>query len=297
MYDLLGIGRAALQAQQTRLAVTADNIANVNTTAFKLARVNFHDVLSQTIRWTSLAPTGVGVTNPSQIGLGIAIAAIDNTFTQGGLVATGRVTDVAIQGNGFFAVKDASDPDETKHKIYYTRDGSFYFNKDGYLTNTLGFRVLDVNGEDIQLDTTDPANKINTLSISREGIITGTRSDGTPITFSNGEVKVQIGLVYFSNPESLMKEGQNLYSPSVTTEGATDEAGTPLEPLQIMQNKIGAPGTEGRGTIESGSLEMSNVDLTTEFANLIITQRGYQANARVITTSDQMLGELIDLKR
>ncbi|MBC7105616.1 MAG: hypothetical protein H5T97_06740, partial [Firmicutes bacterium] len=92
-------------------------------------------------------------------------------------------------------------------------------------------------------------------------------------------------------------EGQNLYSPSVTTEGATDDAGVPLEPQQIMQNKIGAAGTEGRGTIESGSLEMSNVDLTTEFANMIITQRGYQANARVITTSDQMLGELIDLKR
>jgi len=290
-------GVSGMRNHQIRMDVIGNNIANVNTTAFKLARVNFHDVLSQTIRWTSLAPTGVGVTNPSQIGLGIALAAIDNTFTQGGLVATGRVTDVAIQGNGFFVVKDASDPDETRHKIYYTRDGSFYFNKDGFLTNTLGFRVLDVNGEDIQLDTTDPANKINTLSISREGIITGTRSDGNPITFSNGETKVQIGLVYFSNPESLMKEGQNLYSPSVTTEGATDEAGVPLEPLQIMQNKIGPPGTEGRGTIESGSLEMSNVDLTTEFANLIITQRGYQANARVITTSDQMLGELIDLKR
>ncbi|WP_066637265.1 flagellar hook-basal body complex protein [Desulfolucanica intricata] len=264
MIKSLYSGVSGMKNHQIRMDVIGNNIANVNTTAFKAGRVNFKDTLSQLISYNSGA--GQGSNKANQVGSGMTLAGIDNIFTQGGLVATGRETDLAIQGNGYFAVQSQNeDGDEV---IYYTRDGSFYINEEdgeGYLVNSLGYNVLNVDGEPIRLEL-----PINSININRDGKIFVNSED-------TGEV---IGLKQFDNQGELIKQGSNLY-----IYPGEDESG------------LGTPGSDGLGTIEACNLEMSNVDLTNEFSNMIITQRGYQANSRVITVSDEMLQELLNLKR
>uniref|UniRef100_A0A7C2E2R6 Flagellar basal-body rod protein FlgF n=1 Tax=Ammonifex degensii TaxID=42838 RepID=A0A7C2E2R6_9THEO len=258
-------GVTGMRNHQLRMDVVANNIANVNTTAYKAARASFQDNLYQTLR--SASATGTSNVAPLQVGSGVNMASIDTVFLQGALQVTGRPLDLAIQGNGFFAIKKAADSDVT----YYTREGSFFLNTEGYLVNSQGYYVLDTTGSTIQI-----TEQVASIQIARDGTISYTGLDGTVEVLPN-----KIGLAYIQNPESLLREGQNLYAVSLNT----------AEP------SLGEAGTEGRGTIEGGFLEMSNVDLSLEFTNMIITERGYQANARVITTSDEMLRELIDLKR
>jgi flagellar hook protein FlgE len=259
--------------------VIGNNIANVNTTGFKSSRTNFQDLLSQTLRSASGATATTGSVNPSQVGLGVTVAGINTNMSQGALQTTGRTLDLAIQGNGFFIIAKNSgdDPEE----VYYTREGIFYISysendKKYYLVNSNGYFVCDSDGNSpIDLGT----NPIETISISDTGEIT---VNGTAI----GQ---RIGLAFFPNNEGLLRTGQNLfsYSPAAgpTPDGsqfyAPGEAGSPVEDTRI----------------NSGYLEMSNVDLSDEFTNMIITQRGFQANARVITVSDTLLQELVDLKR
>lgn len=258
-------GVTGMRNHQLRMDVVANNIANVNTTGYKAARASFQDNLYQTLKSTS--STGTSNVAPLQVGSGINIASIDTVFIQGALQVTGRPLDLAIQGNGFFAIqKDLSDT-----AVYYTREGSFFLNTEGYLVNSQGYYVLDTAGATIQI-----TDQIASIQVARDGTISYTLLDGSVNTLPN-----KIGITYIQNPESLLREGQNLYAASPNT-------ATPSP---------GEAGTEGRGTIEAGFLEMSNVDLSLEFTNMIITERGYQANARVITTSDEMLRELIDLKR
>ncbi|MEW5762003.1 MAG: flagellar basal-body rod protein FlgF [Bacillota bacterium] len=261
-------GITGLRTHQVRMDVVANNIANVNTTGFKSARANFQDVLAQTIGRTAI--------NTTQVGLGVGLAAIDNVFTQGPLQTTGRVLDLAIEGNGFFVVKPVDSGGTTIDNQMYTRDGTFYLDKNGYLVNAQGYRVQDEGGTDIQFTTVTP-DKIATISIGTDGKITATGTDGTTEEHT-------IGLVTFNNVESLQRVGSNLWD---VTAGLTQ----PDPPV------IGAPGQEGRGIVRSGYLEMSNVDLAQEFTTMITTQRGYQANARIITTSDELLQELVNLKR
>ena len=252
-------GISGLRTHQVRMDVVANNIANVNTTGFKSARANFQDVLAQTIGRTAI--------NTTQVGLGVGLAAIDNIHTQGALQTTGRVLDLAIEGNGFFVVTDASNNE------FYTRDGTFYVDSGGYIVNAQGYRVRVESG-------TQPfpnPGQIASISVSTDGTVTATYSDGSTQT-------CRIGLVTFNNVESLRRVGSNLWD---VTSGLT----LPDPPT------IGVPGTEGRGIIRSGYLEMSNVDLAQEFTTMITTQRGYQANARIITTSDELLQELVNLKR
>lgn len=198
--------------------------------------------------------------NPFQIGLGESVSSIDSFFTQGAMQVTGRALDMAIDGNGFFMVQEAQ-----SGQNYYTRDGAFYLNGNGDLVNSAGLYVLDSSGNPINLGT-----GINSLSIDKHGNIY--------INGSNSPTAV-MGISEVDNPEGLTRAGNNLY---VVPDNATNP---------------GVPMDGNRGALLAGSLEMSNVDLTNEFADMIVTQRGYQANARVITTSDQMLQELIDLKR
>lgn len=252
---------SGMRNHQVRMDVIGNNIANVNTTGFKAGRVNFQDILIQNIRGNSLSQLGVNSINPSQIGLGMAVESIDSFFGQGSMTITGRVLDLAIDGNGFFVVEDSNE------KKYYTRDGAFYIDNNGDLVNASGYYVLGSDGSKINLGG---GENIETIRIDKSGKI-----------YLNDETTevATIGIDNYLNPENLSKAGNNLYK-------VPDNNANPGEPF-----------TEGRGSVQSGNLEMSNVDLTNEFANMIVTQRGYQANARLVTVSDQMLQELIDLKR
>lgn len=264
-------GISGMRNHQIRMDVIGNNIANVNTTGFKSSRVNFQDMISQTIR--SASPpndtVGTGSVNPSQVGLGMMVASISPNLQQGALQSTGRILDIAIQGEGFFMIKKTEDANE--EKAFYSREGIFFIDTDGRLVNSNGYFVCGDDGEII-----DDLVNINSITISDTGQI-----------FINGEDDpiATIGVAFFSNPSGLSKAGQNLYQATVAAGevdfGIAGEEGTTIEFSRLS----------------SGFLEMSNVDLTEEFTNMITTQRGYQANARTITVSDSLLEELINLKR
>lgn len=264
MIRALYSGVTGMRNHQTKLDVVANNISNVNTTGYKAATVSFQDLVSQTIRNGSKAGDDNGGVNPAQVGIGTNIGNIESSFNQGPLQYTGRPLDLAIQGNGFFVVADANE------KQFLTRDGSFRFDSEGYLVTGNGYRVLDSSENPICID-----KPITTASVDKFGTLTALDQKGEVIA------QKELGIAFVTNPESLMKEGYNLYSPSQATE----------------EVEIGKAGADGRGSVEAFTLEMSNVDLSNEFASLITTQRGYQANARVITISDQILEELVNLKR
>lgn len=268
MLRSLYAGVSGMRNFQTKMDVVANNIANVNTTAFKSGRVRFQDMLNQTISNGS-APSeddGMGGINPQQIGLGVKVGAIDNIMTGGALQPTNRDLDLAIEGEGFFAVS----LDANGEIVRYTRDGAFYSDHLGNLVTASGYYVLDESGAPINIDP----EGLDSFSISNNGDI---------IVIYDGEADTlgPIGIVTFSNPGGLIKTGNNTYA-------ASSNSGEPV---------VGIPGEEGRGVIRQGFLEMSNVDLANEFTEMIITSRAYQANSRSITTSDEMLQELINLKR
>jgi flagellar hook protein FlgE len=411
---------SGLQGHQTMLDVIGNNIANVNTVGFKAGRVNFQDILSQTVHGATAPQGGLGSINPAQIGLGMTVAGIDVLQSQGNLQSTGKTTDMAIQGDGFFIESDGS-------STTYTRDGAFDIALDGSLANPAsGLKVqgwqADTNGK---IDMTQPITNLvipigqrttalatsnvtlsgnldagttvgdtvpttmtvfDSLGVSHSVKITFTKtgandwtwsadkdaadtgisiaqtvySAGPPVVpavnngtltytsggvysastgtlaftfpdgatattpkidlsqmtqfsgtsqpagqadgftsgtlttfavgdagtlsgvYSNGQTQVlgQIALADFLNSAGLLRAGQNNFS-ATSASGAAN---------------VGAAGTGGRGTVTTGALEMSNVDLATQFTGMITAERGFQANARVITTSDEMLQELVNLK-
>jgi flagellar hook protein FlgE len=295
-------GVCGMKVNQTKMDVIGNNIANVNTTAFKAGRVTFKDMLSQTSQ-TASSPTddtstpvvGRGGTNPKQVGLGVTVAGIDTNMTQGGLQPTSRATDVAIEGNGFFVISDGI---ETR----YTRDGSFTLDKNGNLITSDGYHVkgaIDANVSttpyvpgtaaltpdlstnpapdtlmNIKIPLDSNGVKLTSFGITNDGSINAVYGDVT--------VKVgQIALANFQNSAGLSKLGGNTYSKSLNS-------GDPV---------VGRAAAAGYGNIQQGMLEMSNVDLASEFTDMIVTSRAYQANSKTITTSDEMLQELINLKR
>lgn len=264
-------GVAGMKNHQIRMDVIGNNIANVNTTGYKAGRANFQDTLYQTIKSAS------NNTNPAQAGLGIGLSSISSNMNSGGLKSTGRTLDLAINGSGFFKVTD----DTTD---YYTRDGIFYLTDDGYLVNSNGLKVKGNVGGNlnkvIQIDNIT-TKTVATINIQNDGTITGTYTDGSALTFVGGGT-AQITLNIFNNQDGLKRANNNLFEEITASSGAAQE---------------GTAGNPGYGTIESGYVEMSNVDLTDEFTDMITTQRGYQAGARIITVSDTMLEELINLKR
>ncbi|MBO8129165.1 MAG: flagellar hook-basal body complex protein [Peptococcaceae bacterium] len=297
MIRSLYTGISGLRNHQIRMDVVSNNIANVNTTGFKAGRVNFQDVLAQTVGTTGI--------NPAQVGLGITLGGIDTLHTQGGLQNTGRSLDLAIEGNGFFVLNTKND---ASGKYTYTRDGTFYVSGDGYLVTAQGQYVMGSDGTNnvainlTQLDTDGdgtytaadqkdwdgvagvedlPVQQIDSIQIDENGYV---YINGYNVATGTG--KIQISIANFANPMSLTKAGSNQFehTPGLTKPDTETDA-------------FGAPGTPGRGIIRSGYLEMSNVDLAQEFTNMITTQRGYQASARVITVSDSLLEELVQLKR
>lgn len=294
-------GVSGMRNQQTKLDVIGNNIANVNTTAFKGARVTFKDMLNQTIQGASDSTSGKGGINPKQVGLGVAIAAVDTNMNQGSLQSTGRSTDLAIEGNGFFVISDGN---ETR----YTRDGSFSIDKEGYLLTSEGYHVMglrntninDTSGsiptlsssDTITVPTTISTTDLNNIRIPLKASIGGTETSLTSFSIDQdgtikaiyGDTPVEIGkvtLANFQNPAGLTKLGGNSYRTS-------SNSGNP---------QFGIAASSGYGNIQQGLLEMSNVDLANEFTEMIITSRAFQANSRTITTSDEMLQELLNLKR
>jgi flagellar hook protein FlgE len=384
-------GISGLRAHQEMLDVTGNNIANVNTVGFKSSSTVFQDTLSQMTQGAGSPQTGIGGTNPAQIGLGVQVAGVETNFAQGSAEATGKATDLMISGDGFFITKLGNDTE-------YTRAGSFDFDANGRLvtsdgkivqgysaTNgvvndggaltditlplqaaspaaatstaavtgnlpsdaatgdtlsrdttvydafgtkhslTLNFTktaagwsvagtdgqgnaastnltfgadgkqtgagTLTLGGMTVDMSQLSGYATLSTASISSQnGHEAGTlqgysiSKDGTLVgSFSNGASLAvgRIALATFANPGGLEKDGASGYR-------ATANSGVA---------QVGIPGSGAAGSLASGTLEMSNVDLSQEFTNLIVAQRGFQANARIITTSDQVLEELTNLKR
>ncbi len=421
---------SGMRNHMSYMDVVGNNIANVNTTAFKSSRVTFQDILGQTIRGASSPQNGRGGMNPAQIGLGMNLGAIDNIMTQGSLQSTGKLTDFAVQGDGFFVVSDGQ-------RKYFTRDGAFDIDVAGDLVNpSNGMKVMGWladqtgnvdtksdpvaikipfgtqvsakptadnatatppifgmvmagnldsgtpavgpnntiestvtaydslgNSHSIQLTFTktgpnawsvtgsepDPANpgspipaiSAQNINFTANGLIdTSSATNGlvdvslatsngstTPLAFkidmrsftqfagtsavamrtntgspagalvsfsvgasgevsgiySNGSTQRigQLALASFANPGGLQRSGQNLWS----TSGASGDA------------IIGTPNDGGRGSVSTGTLETSNVDLAQQFTNVIVAQRGFQASSRVITASDQLLQDLVNIIR
>lgn len=406
---------SGLRSHQTMMDVTANNIANVNTQGFKAGRALFADALSQTVRGGGIPTDSRGSTNPMQIGLGSRVAAVTTNFNQGALQLTGRVTDLAIQGNGFFVV-------ERSGQQLLTRDGAFNWDAAGQLVTAGGARVLGWSADPTTgaVNSSTPPGFISvptsvlppepttsvvlggnvsagtavggfvatsgtahdsigtsfdlTVRLTKTGVgswsaqITSTAPDGTvtditpapaPIVtfdsagaltsastitlagvtlgtgspqnitlqlgdaqhtftqydqvssmdmpvrngsagaelssvtfgtdgsvnaqYTNGDSKVigKLALASVTNPEGMMRAADNLYETTLTS-------GDPV---------FGVAGTDQFGSVAPGALEGSNVDLAAEFTNLVLAQRGFQANTRVITTSDEMLSDLVNVKR
>ncbi|MCM3476405.1 flagellar basal body rod protein FlgG [Caldibacillus thermoamylovorans] len=270
-------GISGMKNMQIKLDVIGNNIANVNTFGFKKGRITFKDAMYQTIGSASGGTATRGGINAKQVGLGSEIASIDTIHTESSMQNTSRPLDLAItNGDGYFVVNDGG-------QDYFTRAGNFYIDETGLLVNSDGFRVQGFNPEtnargDItipkQIDEGGNSVGLQSISISQTGEIIAQYENGTVNTISN------IALARFSNAEGLDKAGGNLYQSS-------PNSGDP-------QFGIGGG---AYGTVVSGKLEMSNVDLSEEFTEMIVAQRGFQANSRIITTSDEILQELVNLKR
>jgi flagellar hook protein FlgE len=284
MLRSLFAGISGLRVNQTMLDVTGNNIANANTIGFKSSNTVFQDTLSQMLTGATGAAAPRGGTNPTQVGLGVQLAATSTNFNQGSAQTTGRPTDLMIQGDGFFVTQKGGE-------TLFTRAGSFTFDETGTLVTPSGNRVmgynLDAAGNAIKGTlvpiTLDPANavpaadgaELASYNIGSDGKIRGIFSDGVQREMG------QVAMADFNNPMGLEKVGETSFR-------ASANSGEP---------EIGVA-AEGRlGTLIGGALEMSNVDLAAEFTNLILAQRGFQASSRVITTSDSVLEELVNIKR
>ncbi len=254
MNRALWSAKTGLDAQQTRMAVISNNLANANTSGFKRDRAVFEDLVYQNVRQVG-AQSSQETQLPSglNIGTGVRIVATEKLFTQGGLSQTGNSLDVAIQGRGFFEILT---PDGS---TAYTRDGSFHLNAQGQIVTSSGFTL--------QPGLTVPQNS-QSISIGEDGTVS--------VQTAGSKEPTQIGtiqLVDFINPGGLQAVGGNLFKETASS-GAPQSA---------------TPGQSGLGTLMQGSLETSNVNVVEELVNMIETQRAYELNSKAISTTDHML--------
>jgi flagellar hook protein FlgE len=276
-------GVSALRTFSKGLEVIGNNIANLNTTGYKASQASFSDSFSNTLRG-SAPSNGTNSSQPGmQVGTGVQLNGIATNFAQGALNSTGSITDLGISGSGFFIVRDPSGGTQ-----YATRDGSFRLDDSGHLVTQSGMRVQGRTGAalatigDIQVGQSLPVGaELQSISIDRGGNVVEFYSDGTSAT--NNRVQLQ----NFNDPSSLMRDGSNLYS-SLASAG-------PIGGGILAGGND--PGTSGLGSIQSGTLEQSNVDLTAQFSDLITTQRSFQAGTRLITVSDSVLEDIVNLKQ
>lgn len=278
-------GVSALQTYEQGLEVIGNNIANVSTNGFKGSNAQYADSFSDVLQGSSAS--GSGATPDMQIGTGVQLASVTVNFAQGQITQTGVPTDLAVSGNGFFLVKSPS-----SGETYATRDGEFSINASGYLVDTQGDFVQGLTGGaagsppttvgNIKLGTPPTGTQLQSVSIDNAGDFVETYSDGSTA------VTNVVLLQNYSNPNALQNVGNNLYS-NLTAAGPVGGGS-----LSAANNTAG---TEGLGSIQAGAIEGSNVDLTQQFANLITTQRSFEAASRLITVSDTILGDIVDLKR
>ena len=324
----LNSGISALRNFARGLEVIGNNIANVNSVAFKGSTTKYTDSFSQFLSKPASSPSDGNGSNSSaaQIGMGVEISGIQSKFLQGALSTTGQTTDLAIEGNGFFQVRSASNNTvfATRAGDFRTDDRSFLITNDGYRVQGLAggsasWVATEVDGEISWAKTDLPPTAVGDIQISytptfANGLLTNNtggaftdaeiealapKMDSFSIA-DNGEIKAnltatgdeivlgQILLMNFQDPTALTREGSNLFS-------GFDAAG--VVGSSSLSASANTAGTNGLGEIKSGSLELSNVDLTEEFANLITTQRSFQAGSRIITVSDDVLEEVVNLKR
>jgi len=263
MMQSLYTAATGMLAQQLNLDTISNNLANVATTGYKKARVDFQDLLYHTIKPAGNPPTAPGVQTPVpvQVGEGVRPVATPRNFAQGQVVATSNPLDLMIEGDGFLQVLQ---PDGT---IGYTRDGSLKQDSTG--------RVVTADGLPLEPEVVLPPQAT--------GIVVGTNGEisvSLPGSSTNESVG-QIELARFLNPSGLTATGHNLF--------ATNEAtGDPL---------LGVPGQDGFGTMTQGFLEQSNVSAAEELVNMIVAQRAYELNSRAVQTSDDMLAATNAMKR
>lgn len=241
-----------MEAQQVNIDTIANNLANVNTTAFKRSRANFHDLLYQTLRAPGQsATTGVVVPSGIQIGAGSRLASVDKLFTEGSAVVTERNLDLAIEGDGFFRIQ------KDDGSIGYTRDGHFDKDNQGRLVTADGFPMVP--------EIVIPQGATD-FHVGLDGVVT---------VKVNGESQEigQIQLASFINPAGLASLGRNMF-------GATRASGEAI---------VGPANQNGVGRIAQNQLEASNVNIVEEMVNMITGQRAYEINSKVVTTGDQML--------
>jgi flagellar basal-body rod protein FlgG len=254
MDPALWIAKTGLEAQQTRMAVTANNLANVNTTGFKRSRAVFEDLLYQNNGQAGAQSSEETQLNSGlMVGTGVRVVATEKIFNQGNLVQTGNSMDMAIQGRGFFQILT---PDGS---LGYTRDGTFQMNADGEMVTAKGYAL--------QPGITIPEDALS-ITISNDGIVSALQP-GDPTPTEVGTIQ----LADFVNPAGLQPVGQNLFL-------ETGSSGSP---------QTGTPGVDGLGTLSQGSLETSNVNTVEELVNMIETQRAYEMNSKAIATAEQML--------
>ena len=245
---------SGMTAQQMNVDNIANNLANANTTGYKMRRTQFQDLMYQNVTQPGTA-AGQQTTVPTglQVGLGTRPVANEIVFTQGSFAQTGNPLDLVIQGHGFFQVRMPTG--ETS----YTRDGSFSLDKDG--------NVVTSGGNPIEPQITIPAQAQN-ITIASDGTVSYTQAGQTATQLAG-----QIQLANFQNPAGLNAVGGNLFT-------ATDASGQPT---------VANPGgQEGLGTLLQGYQEQSNVSVVQEFINLIAAQRGYEANSKVVKAADEM---------
>jgi len=279
---------SGLDAHQTMLDVTANNLANVDTTGYEAQSVQFSNELTELISAGSAANGYSAGTNPVQVGLGVQVGSIDNNMSAGGVETTGNATDVAIQGDGWLRVANGnvSTTPPTFDATQYTRAGDLTFSASGYLTTQSGQYVLgygatqnattgaysaDTAGGDDNPIVLPPGS--TGVTIGADGSVTYETSTGTSVTAG------YISLATFPNQAGLQRDGGSLWSPTAAS-GA---------------EAVGQPGTANFGQTIGGELEQSNVDMGTEFTNMIEAERGYQANASTITTADQMMQTAVQM--
>lgn len=253
---------SGMSAQQTNVDNIANNLANANTAGYKMRRAQFQDLLYQNMVAPG-ASASSQTTYPTglQIGLGTRASSNEITFTEGNFVETDNPLDLAIKGNGFFQIKLPSGD------LAYSRAGTFHVDKDGNLVTS--------DGDSLDPQITIPANATN-VQIAPDGTVSYSAAGQTAT-----QVAGQIQLANFQNPAGLNSLGQNLYQP-------TDASG---------QAQLGNPGgSEGLGTLMQGYTEQSNVNVVEEFINLIVAQRGYEANSKVVKACDEMYQQINNLK-
>lgn len=265
MIRALWTSASGMQAQQTNLDVVSNNIANVNTTGFKQSRANFEDLIYQNIKDPgvqssdeNMVPSGI------QVGLGTKLSDVSKIFSQGSLKQTKRDLDVAIEGRGFFKIELPGGGEA------YTRAGNFQLDSEGYIVTPDGYKL----SPNIQISSPET---LVSISISPNGQVNAVRNEGGNQTIEQlGNIK----LYRFINPAGLKAIGQNLF---VKTDASADA----IE---------GDPNTDGFGKLQQGFLEASNVNIVDEMVNLIVAQRAYEINSKGITTADEMLRAVSNLK-